>query len=133
MHRNPEVMYKLGVTYDRDVLRRFSKEKAEQYGFANTTLTDDYLITPFISRWVPVEEAKKLEKSFNRVLKKTLWTDVKYNGIGECRILTEAQATQIKQNLDMKYPVDRYGKPKVGYIKVYFIKLVKKVCYENED
>ena len=122
-HRNPKTMYKLGVTHETDVLNRFRKDYAE------TSLEDGYIIKPILSRWVPVSMAVKIEAAFERTIPKTLWTDVKYNGIGECRVLTDEQVDQIADNLRKRFPIKKYGimnKGKPGYEKIYFLKLIKK-------
>ncbi len=130
--KNPNVMYKLGITYESDILRRFAKAK----NYAKTTLEEDYEIIPMLSRTIPEVTAIKIEAAWERMIKKTLWTDVDYNGIGECRVLTNEQIDLVLENLRQKYPVDIYGKEtkgRRGYIKLYVIKLVKKFKVEYDD
>jgi hypothetical protein len=134
--KNPEVMYKLGVTHFKDANERFSKETAEKYGFVNDELTDDYRPVPILSRWLPRIKAHELEISFRKKIPKTIWTDKMYNGITECRYLTPQQADAVIENLRREFPLEKYGgqnEGKPNYIKVYFYKFVKKVIYDTED
>lgn len=133
--KNPEIIYKLGVTHFKDANQRFSKETAEMYGFANKELTDDYRPVPILSRWVPTITAHELEVSFKKKIPKTIWTTKKYNGITECRSLTKQQADAIADILRENFPLEKYGGQNEGrpnYIKVYFYKFIKKVIYDDE-
>ena len=130
--KNPKVMYKLGITHESDILRRFAKAK----NYAKTTLEDDYEIIPLLSRTIPEVTAIKIEGAWERKIKKTLWTDVDYNGIGECRVLTKESVDIVLDNLRQMFPVEVYGKQtkgRRGYIKLYVIKLVKKFKVEYDD
>lgn len=130
--KNPKVMYKLGVTHELDILKRFAKAK----NYAKTTLEDDYEIIPMLSRTIPEVTAIRIEGAWERMIKKTLWTDVDYNGIGECRVLTKEDIDLVLDNLRKRFPVDVYGRDTKGrrdYIKLYVIKLVKKFKVEYDD
>jgi hypothetical protein len=116
-------MYKLGVTHETDILNRFKKDYAE------TSLDVDYILIPILSRWIPVSMTVRVEAAFERMFPKTLWTDVKYNGIGECRVFTKEEAGEIIDKLNKRFPVAKYGiqnYQKPGYEKIYFLKLIKK-------
>lgn len=137
--KDPEVIYKLGVTHFKDANNRFSKETAEKYGFANDELTEDYTPVPILSRWVPIITAHKLEMSFRKKIPKTIWTDKFYNGITECRYLTQQQADALADNIRGRFPLSKYGgqnEGKPGYIKVYFYRFEKivtrKTIYDDE-
>lgn len=134
-YKDPEVMYKLGVTHFKDATQRFSKEVAEEYGFANKELTDDYRPVPIVSRWVPIMKALKLEIRYRKEIPKNVWTTEKYNGITECRYFTKQEADALADNLRKQFPLNKYGgqnEGKPNYIKVYFYKFVKKVIYDDE-
>ena len=134
-YKNPDVMYKLGVTHFVDANQRFSAETAEKYGFANIPLEDDYRKIPILSRWLPRIKAHELEISFRKQIPKEIWTTKKYNGISECRYLTQQEADEVEDTLRKRFPLEKYGgqnKGKLGYIKVYFYKFEKKVIYDTE-
>ena len=123
-HRNPDVMYKLGITHQFDALQRF----AEENNYRCTTLKKGYILTVILSRWLPKEEALKVEQAFAKQVEKTLWTDVQYNGITECRVLTAQEANAYVNNIKERFPLSKYGgqyKGKPGRIKLYFMKLEK--------
>ena len=123
-HKNPDLMYKLGITHQFDALQRF----AEENNFRCTTLKKGYILTIILSRWLRKKDAEKVEQAFARNIKKTLWTDVQYNGITECRVLSQQEASAYINNLKERFPLSEYGgqhKGKRGLIKLYFIKLEK--------
>lgn len=123
-YRNPDLMYKLGITHQFDALQRF----AEENNFRCTTLKKGYILTVILSRWLLKEDAEKVEKAFAKKIKKTLWTDVQYNGITECRVLTAQEANTYVDNIKERFPLSKYGgqhKGKPGLIKLYFMKLEK--------
>lgn len=133
--KDPDVIYKLGVTHFENASDRFSEETADKYGFVNTPLKEDYFEVPVLSRWVPRATAHKLEISFRKQLPKNIWTTKQYNGITECRYLTNAQANTICENIRQSFPLEQYGgqcKTKPNYVKIYFYKFVRKVKYDNE-
>lgn len=130
--KNPQIMYKLGITHEDDILKRFAKAK----NYAKVTLGDGYELIPMLSRTIPEVKAIKVEAAWERMIKKTLWTDVDYNGIGECRVLTKPEIDFVLDNLRKRFPVEIYGKEtkgRQGYIKLYVIKLVKKFKVEYDD
>ena len=134
MHIEPNLMYKLGVTYMKDAAKRLSPETAKLRGFRGVALGQDYYVIPMWSIWVPVEVAEKLEESF-KTIKKNVWTRTQYNGITECRYFTQAEVDDLLANLRERFPKHIYGIQKQGYIKVYFDKLErikKKVEYDPE-
>ena len=133
--KNPEVMYKLGVTHFADADERFSTETAKKYGFKNIPLEEDYRKVSILSRWIPRIVAHELEISFRKKIPKTIWTDKLYNGITECRYLTPQQAGAVIEYLRKKFPLEQHGgqhKGKPNYIKVYFYKFEKKIIYDTE-
>lgn len=130
IHKNPELMYKVGYTDQRDVLRRFKTITAIQRGFKNVALEDGYVGVALISRWMPMSVALQEEKIFAKMFKRNVVTDVKYNGITECRVLTQQQVDDWKAYLDEKYPTEKHGKPKYGYVKIYFAQFKK--IYETQ-
>jgi hypothetical protein len=134
MHIEPNRMYKLGVTTMWDAEKRLSVETAKQRNFRGIALGQDYIVKTMWSIWVPVDVARKLEGSF-KVIKKNVWTRVQYNGITECRYFTQAEVDELLANLRRRFPAEQYGKPRAGYIHVYFDyldKIKKKVEYDPE-
>jgi len=136
IYKDPEIIYKLGVTHHKDASKRFKKETAEKYGFKNIPLEEHYWEHPVLSRWVPIMKALRLEISFRKEIPKNIWTTKKYNGITECRYFTRQEADALADNLRKQFPLDKYGgqnEGKPGYTKVYFYKFEKKVKYDTED
>jgi len=134
MHKDPDTLYKLGVTHFRDADRRFSSETAKRYGFVNTELTTDYRITRKMSRWLPRLEAHILEIRFKKMFPKNVWTTENYNGITECRCLSPKKGINLYNSFDRSYPKSEYGgqnEGKTGYVKVYLYTFEKKVKYED--
>jgi hypothetical protein len=130
LHKNPELMYKVGYTDQRDILKRFTKLTAIQRKFKNVPLEDGYTGLALISRWMPMSAALQEEKIFAKIFKPNIVTDVKYNGITECRVLTPQQVNEYKAYLDAKYPTERHGKPKYQYVKIYLAQFTK--IYETQ-
>lgn len=125
----PDRLYKVGVTTQWDVVSRFSEATAEHYGFANTPFGEDYVAQPILSRWVTVEEGKKLEEAFAKAIPRNVWTYKNYNGVSECRILTNEEVDTIADNIRKRFPTWKYGymnKGRKGYIKFYFVRFDKK-------
>ncbi len=130
--KNPQIMYKLGVTTMKDAEQRLSEQTAKQRGFRKTALGRDYKVITMWSRWVPIKVAQKLEESF-KTIRKNVWTDVQYNGITECRCFTTAEVDSLLANLRERFPAEQYCLQRRGYIKVYFDKLYKKkVEYDDQ-
>ena len=123
--KDPNVMYKFGVTTMRDAEQRLSEHTAKQRKFRKTALGRDYKVTTMWSRWVPIEVAQKLEESF-KTIKKNVWTSVEYNGITECRCFTIDEIDSLLANLRERFPAEQYCTQKRGYIKVYFDRLTRK-------
>ena len=130
VHKNPELMYKVGYTDQRDVLNRFKTTTAIQRKFKNVALDDGYVGLALISRWMPMSVALQEEKIFAKMFLPNVMTDIKYNGITECRVLTPQQVDEYKAYLDEKYPTERHGKPKYQYVKIYLTKFTK--IYETQ-
>ena len=123
---NPETMYKFGQTTNIDAAERVSVEYSEKYNFRAVPLGRDYLVSKVVwSAWVDKDQAYELEKSFKDNIPKLLYTDILYNGITECRVLTQEQYSKIRDNLYERFPKPEYNwKP--GKQKVYFMRLTKK-------
>lgn len=130
IYKNPELMYKVGYTDQRDVLNRFKKITAIQRGFRNVALEDGYVGVALLSRYMPMSVALQEEKIFAEMFKLNVVTDVRYNGITECRVLTPQQVSEYKAYLDAKYPTERHGKPKYQYVKIYLTQFTK--IYETQ-
>jgi len=122
--KNPQIMYKLGVTTMKDAEQRLSEQTAKQRGFRKTALGRDYKVITMWSRWVPIKVAQKLEESF-KTIRKNVWTDV------QC--FTTAEVDSLLANLRERFPAEQYCLQRRGYIKVYFDKLYKKkVEYDDQ-
>lgn len=125
MIRNPQKMFKFGVTSFDDILTRFDPETHYREGWQNEPLALDYDIIPIWSAWVHKDVAAKLEEGFKKKLPKNLYTDVRYNGISECRVFTEEQSRLLRAKLEKRYP-KYYTNSKKNGMHIYYIMLIKK-------
>lgn len=122
---NPNVMYKFGQTSNVDAAERLSVEYSDKHKFRAVPLGRDYIVTVMWSAWVDKKEAYQLENAFKANIPKLLQTDVTYNGITECRVLSQEEVDIICDNLRQRYPKPAYNY-RPGKQKVYFLKLTKK-------
>lgn len=124
--KNPKVMYKFGYTDMADANQRFTEETARIRNFANVALGRDYNVRTRWSAWFPLDIAIRMEEEFKQNFPvKNVLTDVFYNGITECRYFPYQEAEAYIQKLKDTYPKSTYSfKP--GYMKVYFVMLVRK-------
>lgn len=133
----PERLYKMGVTTEEDVLRRFSKQLNPRVKCDGVPLSRDYTVRPLWSRWVKRETAQEAEKWFATQYPKNFFCKQQYNGITECRDWTVAESFNFQKLLDTEYKktpeyfdlvktlsarqlIDR------GYVKLYYVMLTRK-------
>ena len=121
----PVLLYKLGQTQNKDATERLSEEYAKKYNFRAIPLGRDYYVTTIWSAWFSKEQANQIEASFKQRVPKNFYCNEVYNGISECRILTDKQVGTICERLQTLFPKPEYGY-KEGSIKVYFAKLRRK-------
>lgn len=128
VHKNPDTIWKFGITHLGDAAKRSSKEHALANNFANVYLDTDYSPIVRWSAWFPDRQAaeEKERELLGYFPFKNLWTDVQYNGITECRVFADQEGERLKKALTELYPKSTYSYSP-GYIKVYFIKFVKVV------
>jgi hypothetical protein len=116
---------------------RFSTEVHFEHNWSNTPIALDYDIKPLWSTWVTKEVATETEQWFKATYPKTFFTEVKYNGITECRDWSPQQSYAFMNVMLKKFPKDDsywqniealkatnslYG----TYEKIYYIMLTKK-------
>ncbi len=132
--KDPNIMYKLGITTMDDAEQRLSEETAKQRGFKKIALGRDYYVRTMWSIWVPTDIAERLEESF-KTIRKNVWTTEDYNGITECRVFTLAEVNGLLAKLRKRFPQEKYWMKRNGYIHVYFDELTRKkrkIEYDDE-
>ena len=131
--KNPNVMYKFGKTHQTNADNRFKEQTADFYGFEHIALEKGYTPKTMWSRYVPENVADRLEALFKKRIPKTVWTDVQYNGITECRVFTREEVDDILEGLSKQFPAEVYGRRKRGYVKIYFTRFTKKPKTEYDN
>lgn len=125
MVRNPNTLYKIGICNTPDAEIRFDPEYHKMRKFKGEPLGEDYNIDCKWSAYLPYEEAVLMEKSWEKMRPKNIWTDKQYNGITECRYLTANEYNEQRKKLYAQSAKKKYSfKP--GYWKVYFMEFTKK-------
>lgn len=118
-YKNPQVMYKVGYTRTGNADHRHLRPYHEMFKFRGVPLGDGYTVDTKWSAWVTLEEALKFEEGFKNQIKRNCYTDIDYNGISECRVLTAPQYNKILDRLYKRYPRSEYGYQQ-GKVKIYF-------------
>lgn len=137
MIESPKRLYKFGRTTSSDVMERFDTEVHFQRNWRNTPLASDYDVKPLWSTWVTKEEAAEAEKWFRENYPKAFHSEVKYNGITECRDWSPRESYAFMDVLEKKYPKDGEYWQRIeklrennelnkNYQKIYFVMLTKK-------
>lgn len=126
IHKNPDTIWKIGITHLGDAAKRTSREHAKRNNFKYACFEDDYITYVRWSAWFPNREAaaEKERELLSYFPFKNLWTEVQYNGITECRVFKDSEGEDLKKALTDLYPKSVYEFKK-GYWKVYLMKLVK--------
>ena len=133
----PERLYKFGRTNSEDILERFDSKVHYLRKWRNTPLSQDYDVKALWSAWVSKEEAKEAEQWFESNFPKTFITEVRYNGIKECRDWKPNQSYKFYALLEERYPknaeywqkvkkLTEEGALKKTHDKIYFVMLTKK-------
>lgn len=138
-YTQPEVFYKIGYTSASDAEQRFTQEwhdgdaRNGKHPFANTCFEQDYDYDTIWGCNVSLKEAQDIEKRWKEKYKRNFWTETFYNGITECRLLTDQQVKELRTKLyawksrrdaNKSYPAN-------AIYRVYFMKFTKRINNES--
>lgn len=122
---NPDRMYKLGFTKDRDSVNRFTEKFLRDNNYKYVATEKDFDVVPIWSAHFSREDIAIFEKRWEKQFPKNIWTTVRYTGSNEYRYIPDAQARAFIKKLHDEYPSAKHPK-KEGYYKLYFNRFVRK-------